>query len=65
MHLFRSGARLSEAKVEEIRQQVRVIHDALAKKQTHGAALQDYFVERDYWPLEHPALDDGDSFPLP
>ncbi len=66
MRFFRFGARrLSEAEVQEIHNQVREIHDDLAKRQAEGAHLQDYFVEQDYWPIDRPALGDEQKPPDP
>ncbi len=65
MRFFKFGSsRLKESEVDVIRDQVRGIHDELVKRRKGNVTdLYAYFVEEDYWPVEHP--DARDEQPRP
>ena len=55
MRFFKFGSsRLNESEVQGIREQVRGIHDEMIKRRKGNVTdLYAYFVEQDYWPVEH------------
>ena len=56
MRLFKLGSsRLKDSEVDEIREQVRNIHDELVRRRKDRPAdLYSYFIEQDYWPADRP-----------
>ena len=60
MRFFKFGSsRLKESEVEVIREQVRGIHDELVKRRKGNVAdLYEYFVEKDYWPVDRREIGD-------
>ena len=55
MRFFKFGSsRLKESEVEGIREQIRGMHDEMVRRRKGNVTdLYAYFVEQDYWPVEH------------